>query len=166
MKNKTSFNHKYGISFYAMLGVSNFSKTFAVAFILIFFSACAEYKKEDTKQEGIKHELRKFNIKTSMNESESAFYFLVMGGYSSSKSEQAKVRFYFKNCLGEYQFMELELKKIRIKIDSTQSPYVVIKPVYNNDKCYEMQDEWKISSATIHCKETDFKTEININDLR
>lgn len=166
MKNKTSFNHKLGISFYAMLGVSNFLKTFAMAFILIFFSACSEDKKEDAKQEEIKHELRKFNVKTSIHESASASYFLVMGSYSSSKSEQTNVRFYFKNCLGEYQFMELELKKIRIKIDSTQAPYVVIKPGYNNYKCYEMQDARMVGSVTIHCKETDFQPEININDLR
>jgi hypothetical protein len=117
---------------------------------------------------GKKHALRKFNIKTTSKETSSASYFLVMGSYSSSKTEFTTGRFYYQNCLGEFQLMELPLNRIRIKIDSTQAPFVEIKPEFINKyrKCYEILDGYYVESVTIHCGDSDFQPEISINDLR
>jgi hypothetical protein len=155
----------------ALLGGSKILKTFAGIFILIFLSSCENLDADKIPEQGIKHNLRKFNVKTTTSEHSSAWYFLVMGGYSSSKSEQTNVRFYFRNCKGEYQFQELPLRKIRIKTDSTVAePFIIFEVggVTGNprNRCYELDYEWMVSSATIYCKETDFQPEININDLR
>ena len=133
--------------------------------ILLLMPACTTDKKS-FPEESVKHLLRKFNVKTSISEHTSAYYFLVMGGYSSSKNEQKKVRFYFQNCLGEYQFLELELKQIRIKTDTTKNPYVIMHMGRNNMSCQEIEYDFQINYVTIHCKESDFQPEININDLR
>lgn len=149
-------------------------KTYTAIIVLLamIFSGCGcdpERMKEEIKEIGIKHTLRKFNVKTSTSQSASAWYFYVAGGYSSHTSEKTTVRFYFKNCKGEYQFMEMDLGKVRIKIDSVQEPYVIIVPAYSQDKCFDIDaghSDWEIRSATVYCKESDFQPEININDLR
>lgn len=145
-------------------------KDIAHIFILIFITSCTISESNVIPEEGIKHPLRKFNVKTTTSEHSSASFFLVMGGYSSSKSEQTNVRFYFRNCKGEYQFQEIPIGKIRIKTDSTITvPFVTfdVGGISNpQNRCYDLDYEWRISSATIYCKETDFQPEININDLR
>lgn len=114
-----------------------------------------------------KHELRKFNVKNTVGQNSSAWYFLVMGGYSSSKTENTKVRFYFKNCSGEFQFMELSLEEVKVQIDTTNNPFVTFE--FSNsgtERTCTDRGTWNVRFATIHCSERDFQPEININDLR
>lgn len=143
--------------------------TLATTFIFIITILSCTNKIEKPKQPiefNIKHELRKFNVKTSTTEQSSGWYFLVMGGYTSNKYEETKVRFYFKNCEGVYQFQELPLRKIRIKLDSTVVvPYICFDLDNENGKCYNLQVDWQVTSATIYCTEKDFQPEININTL-
>ena len=153
---------------------NKFIKTFAKVFILILLSSCTIKEREEKSEHpelNVKHELRKFNVKTTTSEHSSASYFLIMCSYSSGKSEKTDVRFYFNNCKGEFQFQELPLSKIRIKIDSLVAEPFIIFDIGGMTKstklrCYELDYEWMVSSATIYCKENDFQPEININDLR
>ena len=66
-----------------------------------------------------KHELRKFNVKETTNTSSKASFFLIVGSYSSETTQNTEVRFYFKNCNGEYQMMIKPITDVNIKIDNS-----------------------------------------------
>jgi hypothetical protein len=114
------------------------------------------------------HELKKFNIKTSTTTTQSAFFFLVVGGYDSKTTTNTNVRMYFKNCKGLYEFLEVPLNHIQIQIDSIIIPYIVFdcnKDVLNRGDVmgHNLPESLPI---ILHCKESDFTPEININDIR
>ena len=115
-----------------------------------------------------KHELRKFNIKSTTTTESSGCWFFVVGSYSSKTTEESKIRFYFKTIKDEYIFKEMSFDKVIIKIDSTATiPYVKFYwnnygEAYNGYAIYENA----ITRAVIYCKEEDFQPEININELR
>lgn len=123
-------------------------------------------------EKDIKHKLRKFNVKTTTNTSSSGFYFVVIGGYSSRTDENTNVRLYFENCRKEYQFLELPLSYVRIKIDSTViEPYIVFNNsrsyIYNSEgRCYGNLSYHYVENAIISCRENDFQPDIDINDLK
>jgi hypothetical protein len=147
---------------------------------IVIFSSCGNskedveyFKKENKDIEsmlGGNHELRKFNVKTTSSTSTSGFYFLVVGGYSSTTSENTVVRCYFLNYKNEYQLMETRLTNVNIKIDSTcTKPYV--RFYWSNDAGYYYNtDKDKIYDAVtrmvIYCKDSDFQPDVNINNLK
>lgn len=143
---------------------------FPVIILLSTMIACSNYQDDSKRFQkvlGNNHELRKFNVKTTTSSSTSAWYFLVMGGYSSETTSDTKVRFYFMNYKGEFQLMEMRLNEINIKIDSTAKvPYVKFdwrQPDYevSEENIYDF-----VERAVICCKENDFQPQININDLK
>jgi hypothetical protein len=114
--------------------------------------------KDDTS----KHALRKFNVKSSTSEHASARFFLLAGGYSSSKSERVTVRMYYQNCNKEYQFLEVPLSQVKVKIDTVEVPYITLHNIRECNSMYFAYDSYLV----IHCKESEFQPEININDLK
>ena len=129
---------------------------FGLLLIVIASSCKQEVKISDTEKVlGGKHELRKFNVKTNTSTSTSAFYFLVVGSYSSTTTSNSIVRFYFKNHKDEFQLKEMPLNKVNIKIDSTVTePYVKFYWVNNNktmDNTSAMYD-YDITKAVIFVK--------------
>lgn len=116
---------------------------------------------------GGNHELRRFNVKDKTTTESSGVFFLLIGGFNSKTITETTVRFYFLNYGKEYQFMELPLNKINIKIDnSIQSPYIKFGwyGLCGSDNWRNYYDD--VYRAVIYCKDTDFQPEININDLR
>ena len=115
--------------------------------------------------------LRKLNVSTTTTKSSSAYFLLIGGGYSSHESTNTTVRFYFLNWKDEYQLMERPLTNVNIKIDSTVTePYVTFEwSGMESSNVPEMRSdiyEWHVRRATIHCKDSDFQPDININDLK
>jgi len=150
-----------------MVNIASMKKIYPILYIILItisiYSCKHDPSKDDVDESLIKHELRKFNVKTSIEEKSSGSFFLIFGGYSSSVKEYTNIRFYFKNCLNEYQFVETDIKNVRIKIDTVKIPYVVIKGQYRNQHCY---NEWGFSKIVLYCSEKDFQPQININDLK
>jgi hypothetical protein len=79
---------------------------------------------------------------------------------------------YFKNYIGQYEFLEIPLTKVQIKIDTLVTiPYITFD--YTKDSFYNMimndsdnRNYLPYMKIIIHCKESDFMPEININDLK
>lgn len=142
---------------------------FVLIFGLFFQGGCRnEYVQEHERLLSGKHELRKFNVKSTKNSESSGSWFLVIGSYSSKTTEESKIRFYFKTIDDEYVFKEMDFNKVNIKIDSLATiPYVKFYWKYcgastTGNSIYESA----ITRAVIHCREEDFQPEININDLQ
>ena len=136
--------------------------------LLIVIMLCSCHNDEIEKALSGKHELRKFNVRSTKSSEHKAVWFFVIGSYSKSDIEETKVRFYFKTNNGEYMFKETDFEDVNIKIDSTADvPYVKfywINPRGNNINGH---DVYKLITRTvIYCKEEDFQPEININQLR
>lgn len=130
--------------------------------LLLLFVSCV--KTENAIKPTDRHELRKFNVVDYEYASESGRYFLIAADYSSYSSKGTLVRFYFKNCINEYQFMELKLEEVRIETDSLNTkPYITFELGGYAQPCYDLK---AVRYATIHCREEDFKPQININALR
>lgn len=137
--------------------------------ILLYSCVSKDEPNDYEKVLGGKHELRKFNVKTTTTQYTSGWYFICVGGYSSYKSEETKIRFYFKNCKDEYQFMERRLSEVNVRIDSTVIiPYVKFYWNENNrdESEWSRMYEYDVTKAVVYCKESDFQPEININDLK
>lgn len=147
---------------------------FLVVFLFSLLLSCSRSEEEIHADYmeilGGEHELRKFNVTTNNSSTSHTWYFLVAGGYSTSSSESAVVRFYFLNCKGEYQLKELYLNDVNIKIDnSITNPYV--KFYWNESSCYKKEEysdmyDYEITRAVIYCADSAFQPEININDLK
>jgi hypothetical protein len=130
--------------------------------------SCSELEKDTTtvkyeKFLGGNHILRKINVKDKTESHASGSYFLIMGGFSASTKTYTTVRFYFLNNKGEFQFMEKLIDEVNIKIDSTVTqPYVTFEwGEYYSKPSYEC-----VTKVIVHCKDSEFKPEININDLK
>lgn len=145
--------------------------------IMLFVVSCEIPKPSPIEnsypEKGINHKLRKFNVKTTTSTSSSGFYFVVIGGYSSNSYESTSIRLYFENCHKEYQFLELPLHKVRIKIDSTVvDPYIVFDnyPSFSMSEgagnCYSGMGFGDIKNAIISCRENDFQPDVDINSLK
>ncbi len=151
-----------------------FFSLLSILMVIVFeFPSCQFESKQNRdiyqKVLGGKHDLRKFNVKTTTSQNVSAWYFLVMGGYSASTYNRSLVRFYFLNYKGEYQLKEMPLNQVNIKIDtSANKPFV--KFYYNitgrSEEQWGNMYDFDVTKAVIYCKESDFQPEININDLK
>jgi len=129
--------------------------------------SCKSSNKECEKLLYGKHELRKFNVKTTTKAESSGCWFFVVGSYSSKTTEESKIRFYFKNIKGEYVFKEMYFDKVNIKIDSlTTNPYVKFYWKNTGDVSEFEIYKYAITRAVIYCREKDFQPEININELK
>lgn len=126
---------------------------FTISLFAIALYGC-DSAEQNKKIREWKHELRKFNVGNSQRGA-SGWYFLVMGGYTGASNE-AKVRFYYKDYQGEYSFMETTLDRVNIKIENTPKPYATFSDAYHTE----------LTRVVIHCREQDFQPEININQLR
>lgn len=143
--------------------------------ILLIVGCCTSENKNEPapnpyeKILGGEHPLRKFNVNNSIENKVDAWYFLVVGQYSSQNIENTKVRFYFLNCKNEYQLLEFPLEKVNIKVD-TNAMVPFVKFYWNNhnrdETQYNQMYENDITRVVIHCRENDFQPSININNLK
>jgi len=159
----------------------------AFSFILFLCVKCDTdrkdmIEKEETKISNItwekylngNYQLRRFNVKekttTGTISQSSAWFFLVVGSYSSNSvtktDTRTNVRLYFKNYDGRYEFLEIGLSMVDIKIvDADIVPYITF--IKNDVKVHSYESCLaNIKKVIIHCKEKDFGSEININDMR
>lgn len=140
-------------------------------FLLSICSCDLNSHSEENHQKvlGGNHELRKFNVRSKTTHYTHEYFFLVVGGYGSEDITDTKVRFYFKNHFGAYQFMERDFEDVTIKTDSTiTTPYIRFywsKSDRDLDEWRQMYD-YDVTGIVIHCHERDFQPEININDLK
>lgn len=122
---------------------------------------------------GGRHLLRKFSSQEKVTPSSaSASYFLVWGSASyKGEEKESYIAFSWKSKTGEYILSKVPMEKVRVKFDnSAKVPYVTISisgcegnnP--NNDLLYIM--EYRLNYVVVHCKETDYPTDINVNDLK
>jgi hypothetical protein len=136
---------------------------------LFLLSACSSQHRisETERLLQSKHELRKFNIKSTVSTESRSCWFFVVGSYAAKTTETATIRFYFKTIDSSYVFKELPFNKVIIRIDSTvTTPYV--KFYWNDCQCatgYAIYEE-SITRAVIYCRSEDFEPEININELQ
>lgn len=137
--------------------------------LLLFILGSCKQTIENYPELNKKHELRKFNVKTTTENYSHGGFFLIMGSYSSGEITETNVRMYFKNCEGSYQLLELPLNMLKIHInDSIKIPYVILDITNENWTCTRLQNmssAW-YNSVTVYCKEEDFQPEININQLK
>jgi len=132
------------------------------------FYSCKQDNRESIESYYLKgkHELRKFNVKTSERTISSGYWLLIGGSYNSESKEESKIRFYFKTINSEYVFKELDFTKVYIKIDSSAiTPYVKFFWINGGIDEHSVYDE-SISRCVIYCKEKDFTPEVNINQLQ
>lgn len=142
-----------------------------IIFLVLSCIPNSEYK-EINKIYGDKYELRKFNVKTGSTTESSGYFFVIVGGYDSKTMESTNARMYFKNYKGQYEFLEMPLNKVQIKTDTLVTiPYITFD--YTKDSFYDMRMNDSDNNyylpymkIIIHCKESDFMPEININDLK
>lgn len=146
-----------------------FNKMLFMLFISFMLYSCNNNEDNRSETERLlngKHELRKFNIKSSTETSSEAWWFIITGAYSSETISEQSVRFYFKAVNGEYILKEMPLNKVNIKIDSTANiPYVKFYYKDYNFHGYDIY-EWSIKRVVIYCKDDDFRPEIKINELK
>jgi hypothetical protein len=136
---------------------------------VITFASCQE-NKENYPELNVKHELRKFNVKTTSEKYASGGFFLIMGSYSSGETQKTNCRMYFKNCEGSYQLLDIPTSMVKIHIiDTLTKPYVTLD-LYNEGwtcvRLLNMNPGIWYRSVTVYCKESDFQPEININDAK
>lgn len=83
-------------------------------------------------------------------------FFLIAGSYSSKTEEKPVVQVMAK-VEGEYRFLEMEMEKIRIRIDSTcKTPYIILN-YYDNEESSASHllshPDWYVNSYTVVCSE-------------
>lgn len=150
--------------------------------LIPFFIGCeasdpnGKIAKEFNSFYGGHHDLRKFSsqeIKTAS--SASASYFLFWGSASFKGEESsAIIAFSWKSNNGEYILSKIPMSKVRVKFDNNKTaPYVTFsidKFAFMNsglaDECVESTMNYKLNYVIIHCKESDYPTDININDIK
>lgn len=146
------------------------TKVFFILLLSCSLFSCSNKNKVNEYEQLLsgKHELRKFNVKSTTNTQSSGYWFFVVGSYNSKTIEESKIRFYFMTINGEYVFKEMNFNKVNVKIDSTaRIPYIKfywknLGSSYSGNAIYENA----ITRAVIYCKEEDFQPEININELQ
>ena len=100
--------------------------------------------------------LRQLVKSNKVETSSGGFFFLIAGSYSSKTEEKPVVQVMAK--VGEeYRFLEMEMEKIRIKIDSTcKTPYIILN-YYDNEESSASHllshPGWYVNSYTIVCSE-------------
>lgn len=96
-------------------------------------------------------------VKSNKSETSSGGSFFLVAGSYSSKTEEKPVVQVMAKVEGEYRFLEMEMEKIRIRIDSTcKTPYIVLNYYdYEEYSASQLlrQPDWSINSYTIVCSE-------------
>ena len=116
-----------------------------------------------------KHELRRFKTTTESGERWSAGYFLIAGSAHGETYSNTKASFSWKMNTGEYAISEIELSRIRVRIDdSVSKPYVTFE--YTKRKSYyytrlEHLMESYVEYMVITCKEEDYPINIKLTEL-
>jgi hypothetical protein len=144
-----------------------------IMIISLFTISCDNDGRVDSILKG-NHELRKFNVKTTTEKESGGWFFIVVGGYSSKETSETKVRFYWKDSTGNYILTTMDLDQVMIKIDSVKTPYVTFEYKVNETNVSDRSEPDIANSvlgrynsaATIHCRNSDFQPDININDLK
>lgn len=100
--------------------------------------------------------LRQLVKSNKVETSSGGSFFLIAGSYSSDTKEKPVVQV-MANVEGEYRFLEMEMKKIRIRIDSTcKVPYIILN-YYDTEECSISQllrhSDWYVNSYTVVCSE-------------
>lgn len=112
------------------------------------------------------HELRRFKIATKEGYSWSESYFLLGGGGSGRTYKETKVSFSWKMNTGEYAISEIEIGKIRVRIDSTAiKPYIKFNWRASQNTDLEYLFLYKVNYMVITCREEDYPININLHDL-
>ena len=117
--------------------------------------------------------LKKFNVKEENKSTSSAYFLLIGGSYSSETVSQTSVRFYFLNHKKQYQFHKVLLEDVRIVTDSMiTEPYIqfmfydgALDSYIGNPLDMKLVYDHAYL-VIIHCKESDFVTDLNINNLK
>lgn len=139
--------------------------------ILIFSNCTDSYVAEEDKiinaLESEKFPLRKLLIKSSQESHVSGSYFLIVGSMSGSSKEVTKIKFYFLDWSGTYQFHETYLPNVYVKIDNTVDiPYVKFK---FKGYCYPYSiikyggHDLHVKKIILTCNESQFTPEFNMN---
>jgi hypothetical protein len=114
------------------------------------------------------HELRKLKVNKETNSEWNASYFLIGGSASGKTVSDTKVSFSWKLNNNEYIISDIALDKIRLVLDdSVKNPYIKFKYKNTNVNIDDIQlvIDYYIDYIVVHCKESDFPVELNINDL-
>ena len=136
--------------------------------LLTVFIACK--KEKSTSRTGKilegKHKLRRFKTSTEEGYRWSASYFLISGGASGETYKDTKASFSWEMNTGEYAISEIELGKIRIKIDSTVTePYITFNWSRDRSSDIEYIFKWRLNYMLITCKEEDYLINIDLTQL-
>lgn len=139
---------------------------YKILLLLILLASCKEQpNKVDEILKG-NHELRKFKTITQEGYSWNAGYFLIAGKGSGSSYKDIKASFSWKMNTGEYEISEIELSKIRVRIDNTvTTPYITFNWDYGRITNLEHILLSYVNYITITCKEEDYPVNIKITDL-
>lgn len=112
------------------------------------------------------HELRRFKVKTEKGERWHRSYFLIAGSASGETYQNTNISFSWKMNTGEYAISEIDLARVRIKIDSTvKTPYVKFHWDRGDGKNLEYEMKYNINYMVIVCREEDYPIEINLSEL-
>ena len=99
--------------------------------------------------------LRQLVKSNKVQTSSGGSFFLIAGSYSSETESKPVVQVMAK-VEGEYRFLEMEMEKIRIKIDSTcKIPYIILNYYDQEYSASYLIDhpKWNIRSYTVVCSE-------------
>ena len=139
-----------------------------IILILNLFSCNDLYKNSTRDFLNGSHELRKFNVVTKEGTRWSAGYFLIGGSASGGTFKKRKVSFSWKSKTGEFIISEIEINKIRVRInDSIEKPTVEFFSNYLPNGYESEMDRvinW-VDYIILTCKEKDYPISINITDL-
>ena len=116
-----------------------------------------------------KFELRRLFPSTVNKEESSGSFFLFMGGYSSSKTQEVRVKFAWKGSDGIYTISEVPIEKIRVKIEKVEVPYIQIRldddyRVPEKETDYFTCQSFLLDYIVVHCNEDQFTYKVNIDD--
>lgn len=136
--------------------------------LILLMTSCESY--DYTVLDG-KHELRRFGTKTVNESSFSGGYFLIGGSISGESYSKTMATFTWK-MNDEYVISEIEVGKIRVKIDNdVTTPYVEfgkIKYTYdpNGHDLNTLEGMVNnVSHMTITCSEEDYPININFDNI-
>lgn len=121
------------------------------------------------------HTLRKFSsqeMKTASSASASYFLFWGSADYKG-EGKTTVIAFSWQSKNGEYILSKIPMNKVRVKFDNqNKPPYVTFSIDKYAYMSYDLADEsvdytlqYKLNYVIIHCKESDYPTDVNINDI-
>ena len=123
-----------------------------------------------------KHNLRKFSsqeMKTAATASASYFLFWGSAQYKGDEKNTV-IAFSWQSKNGEYILSKIPMSKARVRFDNQdKSPYITFsidkyafRGKRNADETVEETINYYLNYVVIHCKESDYPTDVNINDIK